>query len=293
MTVATEQSYEQYVSYAGQTTFLFSFQALDPNHVDVDVDANPALGFTVTLNANQESNPGGSVVFAAPLAAGLVVTVQRNTPNTQPMSYTYRSLFPAESHETALDRLTLMVQEMKGQRNIAGTARVVSALPAATEALVGVLHILRSLGSEDQLWMVVHSGAGAPVWHLISSTPAVTPPAFLHLPGEPDNTLAGLKDYLLVEVPADYVVELWSNDGAGGNAYFWRAESTHQNPPAWFGTVFQAAGEAGSFNDLVSGNGGAGTQQFGTWRYFVVAYHPTSPALKIYSRRGEVTYVDV
>jgi len=55
----------------------------------------------------------GSVTLTAPLASGERLTVVRDVPFTQLADYVNNDAFPAESHEDALDLLTMQTQQLK------------------------------------------------------------------------------------------------------------------------------------------------------------------------------------
>ncbi len=55
---------------------------------------------------------GGTVVFVTAPATGTTVTIIRSISPTQGTAYTLGGSFPAKSHENALDKLTLMVQDL-------------------------------------------------------------------------------------------------------------------------------------------------------------------------------------
>jgi len=65
----------------------------------------------ITLNGDQELNPGGSVDYtvAPPLDQQIILT--RNVPLTQLQDYTRHGPFDSESHEGALDKLTMAIQD--------------------------------------------------------------------------------------------------------------------------------------------------------------------------------------
>lgn len=72
---------------------------------------------------------GGSVTFAAAPAAGVSVVLARQVPATQETDYQPNDPFPAETHERALDRLTVLVQQL--ETRAARTLALAEADPAA------------------------------------------------------------------------------------------------------------------------------------------------------------------
>jgi hypothetical protein len=104
------------VSYTGNgatTAFGFTFKATDKAWVKVSLGGvAQASGFTVTLNANQGTSPGGTVTFAAPPATGATVKVQRTIPLTQSVVLKDGDRFPAKSVEGGLDRAVMLTQQV-------------------------------------------------------------------------------------------------------------------------------------------------------------------------------------
>jgi hypothetical protein len=64
--------------------------------------------YTVTCAG---SNTGGNVVFGVAPAAGNTVFIRRELPLTQEVDYVPNDPFPADTHEAALDKLTMLIQQ--------------------------------------------------------------------------------------------------------------------------------------------------------------------------------------
>ena len=58
---------------------------------------------------------GGTVTFVTAPASGETVVLRRNTAKTQATDYVANDPFPAESHESALDKLTIIGQDLQEQ----------------------------------------------------------------------------------------------------------------------------------------------------------------------------------
>jgi hypothetical protein len=104
--------------YAGAGTtgpFSVPFRFLENAHLRViktstaGVDADLVLTADYTVTGAGAAS--GSVTLVAPLAVGEKLTVIRNVPATQEADYVPGDAFPAESHEVALDKLTMLVQQ--------------------------------------------------------------------------------------------------------------------------------------------------------------------------------------
>jgi len=114
MTVTTLSSEVEYLGTGSQTNFPFSFKVIDGSDITVYIDgAELLVGVIVNLNADQEASPGGSVDLTPAPALDSVVLVARETPQTQQTDYDPYDPFAAETHEAALDKLTLLVQEIQ------------------------------------------------------------------------------------------------------------------------------------------------------------------------------------
>lgn len=112
MTISTTDNRANYVGNGVITQFSFGFRTLDDTHIYAYLDAvAQGSGFTVTRNADQDTSPGGVVDFAVAPAADELVTLERIVPFTQETDYTEYDPFPAETHETALDTLTMQTQQ--------------------------------------------------------------------------------------------------------------------------------------------------------------------------------------
>lgn len=121
--------------------------------------------YTVTRD---EDTRLGSVTTSPAISAAYDVRIKRSTPIVQPTAYPESGAFPAESHETALDRLTMIVQEIAG-----GDGGGALVAPVALRDVVrweastdrgGVVPARRGqLGvqmADATLWMAQSTGAG-------------------------------------------------------------------------------------------------------------------------------------
>jgi len=69
--------------------------------------------YTVTLNGNQNTNPGGTVTLVAgPLASGFTLTLTSDLANLQPTDLTNQGGFYPEVINDSLDRATIQIQQM-------------------------------------------------------------------------------------------------------------------------------------------------------------------------------------
>ena len=113
------------------------FQASDLLVVRLNVSASveQALvlnaNYSVTLNPDQNSNPGGIVTLTAPLAVGYTLTLTSDVPDTQPTDLTNQGGFYPEVINDALDRATIQIQQLQEETDRTITAPI--STPAGTD----------------------------------------------------------------------------------------------------------------------------------------------------------------
>jgi len=109
MTVQDVLNFVDYVGNGAQTSFAFVFRADDVAWVNVSFTTD-IIG--VTLNADQDTTPGGTVDYSVAPPDLQDIRIQRSTPQVQNLDYTRYDPFDSESHEDALDKLTMEVQDL-------------------------------------------------------------------------------------------------------------------------------------------------------------------------------------
>jgi len=116
MTISSLVNKNQYIADGSITSFTYSFRILDASDIRV-VLTNPFGGAdsVKTLNVDYTVSgvgdaAGGSVTFLIPPLSLMRVTVMRSTKALQPEHYVENDPFPAEAHETALDRAATVAQ---------------------------------------------------------------------------------------------------------------------------------------------------------------------------------------
>lgn len=108
-------------SYTGNgTTAIFSVPFYFLLDTDLKVSRKTAAGATsvLTLNSNYTLSGagnanGGSITLIPALPAGDQIFIQRNVDAVQQTAYPSNSTFPSASHEKALDRLTMLIQQLQ------------------------------------------------------------------------------------------------------------------------------------------------------------------------------------
>jgi microcystin-dependent protein len=103
--------------------FDFNFKVFAESDIQViltDSDAAETTltittGYTVALNADQESNPGGTITTVATYATGNKITIIGALDYGQPTQLTNRGGFFPKVIERAMDRLGILIQQLKEQ----------------------------------------------------------------------------------------------------------------------------------------------------------------------------------
>jgi hypothetical protein len=108
MTVTSLTSEQTFVGNGATTAFVFTFRADDLGWLVLSY----VVGLNViTLNGDQDTTPGGTIDYSIAPPIGQQITISRNVPKTQLLNYTRFDPFDSESHEDALDKLTMMLQD--------------------------------------------------------------------------------------------------------------------------------------------------------------------------------------
>lgn len=108
MTVQDVVSEVTFIGNAATTSFPFTFRS--------DEIAWLSLSYLVSfdqilLNGDQDASPGGSVEYTVAPPLNQQITLTRNAPLTQLLDYDRYDPFDSESHEDALDKLTMAIQD--------------------------------------------------------------------------------------------------------------------------------------------------------------------------------------
>jgi len=113
MTVSSTHSNKVFTASGSQTDFVFDFKCYEASSIQVFLDYSDTAessGYSVSLDTDYE---GGTVTFSSPPANGTRVDIQRIRPLTQATDYPVGGSFPSETHEKALDYLTMILQQQQ------------------------------------------------------------------------------------------------------------------------------------------------------------------------------------
>lgn len=115
MTVQSTNSSISYVGTGSTTTFAYPFKTYDQTWLKVYVDGTLKTLTTHYTVTGVGSDSGGNIVFGTAPANGAIVYIDRSgIPESQLTDYTANDKFPAETHERALDKLTMLIQRVFG-----------------------------------------------------------------------------------------------------------------------------------------------------------------------------------
>lgn len=108
MAVQTEVIQNSYVAAGGATEFVYTFPIHDESWIVVTKN-----GTTLTLDTDYTvggvgEDAGGTVTLLAGATLNDEIVLSLDIPFTQTIEYPYNDRFPAEAHEKAIDKLTLM-----------------------------------------------------------------------------------------------------------------------------------------------------------------------------------------
>jgi hypothetical protein len=119
MTVSTTSNKVSYAGNGATVAFAFSFPIFEQTDLRIilKVDATGVETVqTLTTHYTVSASPwtsGGTVTMVTAPASGETLIVKSDIPSTQGTDYPTAGNFPAASHEDALDRLTLIYQQME------------------------------------------------------------------------------------------------------------------------------------------------------------------------------------
>ncbi|EIH9063049.1 right-handed parallel beta-helix repeat-containing protein [Escherichia coli] len=124
MTVSTEVDHNEYTGNGVTTTFHYTFRIFKKSDLVVQVvDLNDNIT-VLTLDTDYTVTGaggyvGGNVILATALANGYQISISRELPVTQETDLRNQGKFFAEVHEDALDKLTMLIQQVRSWFSLA------------------------------------------------------------------------------------------------------------------------------------------------------------------------------
>lgn len=117
MTVSSETKRAQYDGNDATVEFSIPFYFFADSDIDVYLDDTLKTLTTHYTVADEGEPSGGTLTMLTAPATGETLTIIRDVALTQGVDYVENSSFPADSHETALDRLTMISQQLQEEVN--------------------------------------------------------------------------------------------------------------------------------------------------------------------------------
>lgn len=244
-TPSTERKAGPLLGTGAQTTWPFTFKVFAATDIAVTIANSLGLetaltygvDYSVSLNANQDTSPGGTVTYpisGSALPVGSTLTIIGNLPYDQPLDLPAGGNFSPLAIENELDRLTMQVQQLREnlaralQVRVTSGANVILPSPAASNAIAWnrAATALENVPLADLVTVVAYAnhrydtftGDGATTTFALTQDPAVI--------GNLDVSISGV-----VQIPAaDYLL-------VNGNLVF-------TNAPANGTTVLARYGQA-------------------------------------------------
>ncbi len=116
MTVSSDLNRISYAGNGTTTVFPVNYYFLENSHLQVILINSAGVETIQTLTTNYTvtgagNEAGGSVTMLVAPPVNITIVIQRDVPATQETDYLANDPFPAESHERALDKLTMLAQQ--------------------------------------------------------------------------------------------------------------------------------------------------------------------------------------
>lgn len=143
--IASSPRYTHYTGNGVQVSFAYAFQILSADEIEVRIAGSITTAYTLTGIADED---GGNVVFLVAPTSGSIIFIRGLTDITQQTDYdSFTGLpFTAAGHEAALDKLTLLVQEIDGEKLSRVPQLPVYALASQRNKLLPLGAVSRLLG---------------------------------------------------------------------------------------------------------------------------------------------------
>ena len=171
MTISSTTVRNSYSGNGSTTVFAYTFKILDDDEIQVIIRSSTGTETTKTKTTHYTvsgvgSSGGGNITFLTAPGATETVVLKRNTTKTQETDYVANDPFPANSHEEALDRVTMIAQEIQEElgrsiklsktNTMTSTEFTVGASDRANKILAfdtnGELSVTQELGTNRGSW---------------------------------------------------------------------------------------------------------------------------------------------
>ena len=141
MTVSSATTRNSYSGNGSTTAFAYGFKIFATSDLEVVIRSSAGVETIKTLTTHYSVSgagdaSGGNVTFGSAPASGETVIIRRKLTLTQGTDYVENDSFPANSHEDALDRLTMITQQIQEEvgRSLKASTTNTLTTPTFTEA---------------------------------------------------------------------------------------------------------------------------------------------------------------
>ncbi len=147
MTVSTTNNRDNYSGNGSTTAFATTFTFLVEGDLTVTLVDSAGTETVQTLTTDYTVSGGsgstGTVTMVTPPANGETLVIERKMDRDQQTDYTPNDPFPAETHEDALDKLTMLIQELFDTTDRSITLGIASSLSSVTMPDPGAGEIIK------------------------------------------------------------------------------------------------------------------------------------------------------
>jgi hypothetical protein len=121
MTISATPRRNAFIGNGTQTSWFFTFKVFDAADLAVSIQVNGAevllssVDYAVSLNPNQDTSPGGSIIYPLlgdPLPGGTRLVIYGDLDYDQPLDLPEGGRFSAIALENQLDRTTMQIQQL-------------------------------------------------------------------------------------------------------------------------------------------------------------------------------------
>ena len=121
MTISSTTTKNSYSGNGSTTAFAYTFfiptssdiQVIERSSAGVETVKTEGTGSTNYSISGVGNSSGGTVTMVTAPASGTTLVLRRSTTQTQTTDYVANDPFPAETHEAALDKLTIIAQDLQ------------------------------------------------------------------------------------------------------------------------------------------------------------------------------------
>lgn len=113
MTIPATGNRKDYIGDGTTTAFSFPYLFLSDSSLKVYVNGGTPKTITTDYTVSGTGTGAGSVTFVVAPASGAAIAIVREEDYTQEASYPTVTNFPSKGHEAALDKLTILAQQLK------------------------------------------------------------------------------------------------------------------------------------------------------------------------------------